>query len=504
MVKRICRMLALCVLLVLTAGLVEEGLVPEENAIHVLSNEDSSRVVYGEKEYTTYPYTSVEGMEYLEYIRLEITTIVKEDGTYERSIGVVIPKKYMTDRGDEIVAYMESIVPEGATLEREENANNAELSFIVKKDGMSLEDLNLFTQDYFGSEDCILTITDSYGYHTSFFGSVISSTIPRVPNPFRMRKTYYENIDFSELFQEEMPQMFQPILEYKMVLEDGFVSTNGSTDVIVEQMALHESMEIYENTERWFQPVSVDIETKIRGKNRYNEVISTRFDHEFRPQDEERILSAFLGDTDETMESFKQKYGIDFVFDGDVLTITRKGTAQEMTDSAKAIFSDATYMYTTDDQPFKLFYEVSAGIQTGSPYKVIMYDGEGCTYTHSISLPFGCRITESTVDGDGTMNRYQISGGQSWSNVIISGKGVNYGTLGIYVTLLLTIVAVLWCLHKQGRLQPMIATLSDKVRALRTEDVIKEVQPVKKEADPIVIEYDALEDIDIEIDISTD
>ncbi len=517
-------------------ALLEKEYVTEQNSAYVFKGGDNL-IRYGEKEFSTYEYAYAEEQSYVEYYGISIYTTVNEDESYDRSIVFAVPKESMETGEAEKKAYLESLVPEGATFTWEEveqpasfttSANVPQILFTVEKTEMSLEELNAFNKAYFGSEKC------------QFTASRVGTD-----SPFSWTKMFVEEIDFSRYYEQGMS--FLPQVHYYIKSEDGYaMAGSGDTYEAEDFSNISQSKKYTISGNRTFYVGNIDVETKIMGKDRFEREIRLTFDKAATEQDLNSILQnikeQFGGE-----EDYQETYNVEITGENEsdtlVLVIKQKGSAEEFFESDLALFGKSTLMsYGVDYKPLRLR-------NTFSFYMAIDWDGIIRYRTDELSISYKVTGAPGTNIKYCPDENYDVHGRKAnvegtWHEVMysvastnIAGVQWNLWAIVFWVLLLVAFAgAILWS-YKYGYLTKGIEFAKTRFKEIREEnrkttDDFKEEetldrnsllktetmttnipQPIKDSADTedvsteqeepwiAVIEESALEELDIEIDV---
>ncbi len=133
----------------LSDALVEEGYVSSDNASSIFSAGDNY-VIYKGESYSSYSsYIYVDTVESLSLDYIDILTEAASTSTFNRTVVFHVPESSMSSKGDEILAYMESLTPSNASYTTEDG-DDGETLIIYNANDLSADDLLAFDLAIFG------------------------------------------------------------------------------------------------------------------------------------------------------------------------------------------------------------------------------------------------------------------------------------------------------------------------------------------------------------------
>ncbi len=131
----------------LSDALVDEGYVSSSNSSSIFSYGDTE-IIYKGESYTTSSTIYLNEVESLSLENVDILTEVTSPNTYNRSIIFYIPESSMESKGDEIDSYMNSLTPSNASLTTDED--NSCTLYIYSANDLTSEGLSDLDQAIFG------------------------------------------------------------------------------------------------------------------------------------------------------------------------------------------------------------------------------------------------------------------------------------------------------------------------------------------------------------------
>lgn len=155
--------------------LVNNQFVSSSNAGKIFTS-GSNSVTYNDQSYSTNQHISLNQMSYVSLDSVHILTDISEDGSYNRKVVVRVPAASMSKKGEEIKAYLNGVVPAGATAEWGEDGGLT--IFTVSASNLTVEQLAAFDRTVFATEDVSVTAADvSKSYSPFTFAQFLSESI---------------------------------------------------------------------------------------------------------------------------------------------------------------------------------------------------------------------------------------------------------------------------------------------------------------------------------------
>lgn len=153
-------------------AVVDQGFVDSSNAGYIFTTGTTS-VSYGGQSYDASNYISVDLVSYLPLDRIEIATAASDIDTFDRTITYYVPTSSMSQKSDEIHAYLEGLCPSGATGTwiTYDNGDAYEIAIA----GQTAEGLQSFTQGALDSAQCAITVTKPADFSEAYTEEAQSS-----------------------------------------------------------------------------------------------------------------------------------------------------------------------------------------------------------------------------------------------------------------------------------------------------------------------------------------
>lgn len=154
--------------------LVDNGFVDASNA-NMIFADGTVTMIYNDQTYNTNNKINVNQIEYVTIDAIRITTKVNDLNHYDRKVMIQIPQASMDKKGEEIKAYLEGMVPSGASGEW---SGSDTMLFTVTENNMDASRLEYFNKALFGSQNCTVSELDVSEYYSPFtFVSSLSEHI---------------------------------------------------------------------------------------------------------------------------------------------------------------------------------------------------------------------------------------------------------------------------------------------------------------------------------------
>lgn len=154
---------------------VNNQFVDSSNAGKIF-NIGSTSVTYNDQTYSTGNNIRLNDMSYVSLDSIHILTDINEDGSFRRQVVVRVPGASMSKKGDEIQAYLNGVVPTGATAEWGEEGGLT--IFTVSASNLTAEQLAAFDRTVFDTEDVSVSAVDvSESYSPFTFATFLSESI---------------------------------------------------------------------------------------------------------------------------------------------------------------------------------------------------------------------------------------------------------------------------------------------------------------------------------------
>lgn len=154
--------------------LVDNGFVDASNADMIFAD-GTVTMVYNDQTYNTNNKINVNQVEYVTIDAIRIATSVNDLNHYDRKVMIQIPQASMDKKGEEIKAYLEGMVPAGASGEW---SGSETMLFTVTENNLDASRLAYFNKALFGSQACTVTELDVSEYYSPFtFASSLSEHI---------------------------------------------------------------------------------------------------------------------------------------------------------------------------------------------------------------------------------------------------------------------------------------------------------------------------------------
>ncbi len=465
--------------------LVEKGLVSSSNASDIFEL-DGNKVLFAGEEYTTrYNDISIDEIEYLSINSIDMLTDAKEYDCYDKTIVISIPESSMEKKGEEIKTWLEARVPSGATGEwtTDDDSNSI---YTVSKEDMTAEQLEVFLNEYFDSDACVVTQDD----------------ITEDMSPFSFNIGLYETVDFTNYVVGD--RAYYTDINYYVKGENGYVGGRYLDDLIYyadnDEDDYYSDYEGYRNGGSdygegnltpyyaYFQKVykvdEVNIETNIGFFGGLSRTISFTLDGQ--PTDEEKtaILDKInalgvaydMQQAQENTDSTESATEVEPTTDGEastgtdaapqwkvkvsekveeddyIITIEQSGSREEIKASTEALFGHDGDLYAVKDFAFfKPTYDVAV-YDDFSLGDFVDYTTEDADARYVLKTGFGSKmefanIEEAKTDGSEVTLKKGVLDGVS---MVCYGTQLNLWAVFFYLFIVIALVSVVIAVFKSG------------------------------------------------------
>lgn len=491
-------------------AVVEKGFVDSSDASNVFSLGDNT-VAFAGNTYSVSDYIECDRMETIPINSINLYTDVKGYDCYSKRIELSIPDSSMDLKGAEIKAWLAERVPEGAEANWVEDGTDS--VYTVSKSDMTAEALATFLNEYFDTENC----------------TVEQRKITEDMSPFSFNIELVEMVDFSNymsgdsLYDIDINYLVKGENGYvggdylydlayyteEEVLAGDYEGYNyGDED--------YYSGNTYEYT-GYFQKVykvkNVSIESKIGllgglsrefaftldgepTKDEQQEILDNidalgvaYYEEKAWEEEQERLAEEALNDlvedamteseetseedaTEETTEEEKPiepEWNLKIkgkVKKGNyIVTLTQKGSREEIKESSEALFDDAGDFYRVKDFGFgKLNYPVAV-YDDFSLGEFVDYTTDDITSKYVLKTGFLSKVTYTDEGDDAKIKGGKVTMEEEYAmdyvNIVSYGTQFNLWALLFYIAILAFVVSVIIVLKNMG----VFAALIEKMKA---------------------------------------
>lgn len=448
---------------------------------------------------------------FYDFKQLEISTLIHQDGTYDREIRMVMSSEGWGEKQAEVSAFLETIVPEGATYFLDAT-DGGEIWFEVIQTGMTTEELNIFNQQYFGSGECYFTMRESSGEESLL----------------ELHRDCVENIDFYYFYNPN--SRTYPTVTYTIMGEDNYVTAaNHTTNVGTWKIDLCESKTFEQNYVRIFTPLEMDIHTEVLEENRFCRTMKITLDAAPDQSEMEKIqhdIDICVARAEENFDTVAEVKISSETIDGkNIFTLIQSGTAEQMSVTDYMLYRERTYSVTT------LRYEVlNPRIYVGAYENINYYQLFGrCESSTQYTMSFTEGTKMKYYDSRCNLNRrtykpcaYEIKGTDVTVNItepdaimLVQGIRLNWWALGFWAMMSVAVVCFVLSFVNRSMLAEVKKRLTSRHRAAQEagcaeemwlykqpqEEFETKVPPVPRSepTEDIVIKDDKLQELDVEI-----
>jgi len=190
---------------------VEKGFVSSSNSSDIFALRDNTILFAGEEYSCTSNAIYVNKIEYLDIDSIDMLTDAKVYDCYDKTIVISIPELSMEKKGEEITAWLEERVPNGA--KGEWTTEGTDSVYTVSKEDMTAEQLEAFLNEFFDTDTCSVTQED----------------IRENMSPFSFNIGLIEIVDFSNYVIGD--QVYHTDINYYVKGENGYVGGSDLSDL---------------------------------------------------------------------------------------------------------------------------------------------------------------------------------------------------------------------------------------------------------------------------------
>ena len=403
------------------AALVEDGFVSSDYQSSILS-EGNTSVVYGGSSNDSDEYIYVDEVEYLEISGIDFLTDVQGIDDYTRTVIFRIPSASIEKKGNEIDAYMESIVPSGASYDAQETTDGMEYTYTAS--GLTVEEIGAFDLALFGE-----------GNYTE------EQNVDEYYSPFAFTQYFNEELLMANFLEGSS----SVVCSFYVAVSDVFnVNMTSSPDYIYNAASSYSESETYAgyyllNTVTCYPDYSCSAPMLVQ-KTYVTSAIDVKTTHgshgkkwtrtsvisftEAPSEDEDSMITARLeamvgleseGVTEDAAateeeaqtESTEEEKSVgtvtvssETVDDVYQVTIKQSGTTEEMLYSSLLLFgSEGTLMYVSEGG-FTKVTKTEAFAESVSYYSLLADYSEDFVLNYSMQLGLNAKETEITGDYD--------------------------------------------------------------------------------------------------------
>lgn len=318
--------------------LVDNGFVDASNA-NMIFADGTVMVIYNDQTYNTNNKINVNQVEYVTIDAIRITTRVNDLNHYDRKVVIQIPQASMDKKGEEIKAYLEGMVPAGASGEW---SGSETMLFTVTENNMDVSRLEYFNKALFGSQDCTVTELDVSEYYS----------------PFTFVSSLSEHIDLSD-FLADGSHSFMVTYEFQPGEFSVYSTADGTTPASAGRKSEDGYMVLAEN---WCRGEPIDFSALIQ-KKYFVQKLTVKTDKKHNG-DWERISSFTLEsipDAEEQnaiIEALKIRGETEITVDEDfsqnayTIVFTQTGKPEDICENSKLLFGRAGTIFYARDREF--------------------------------------------------------------------------------------------------------------------------------------------------------
>lgn len=306
------------------ADILVEGAVVDSSNRSSIFSDGSAKVIFGGKTFDSSYTISVNQLEYLPLERIDVLTSINDVDDYERSVIFYIPTASMSARKNEIETFLNGNVPDGADSQWESYERGTMMK--ITKAGMDLATLNAYNQKVLAAEkNEVLTEeaeneTSVFSFSTGWkekmdFSSYAGDESGRVQTNY-----YLKTADDVEIYG-------YPGERFSVAQDDAYpgygIGMSGKVASADVNYIIEKSYPIQE----------ADVTTTVKGTDSFERESVFVLANIPDAGEQEVILSRIQQKAGELAEVAGSEEDASYA-----VTVTQKGTEQELGDSSEAIF----------------------------------------------------------------------------------------------------------------------------------------------------------------------
>ncbi len=461
------------------SALVDQGLVDSSNSSYIFSSGQSSVVFNGET-YSAYDYIQLNEIEYLPLDKVDILTEVNGADSFNRSFIIYIPRTSMSQKQEEIEAYLNGNVPAGASSEWGVYEDGTTMTITGKN--MNLAELNEFNAGVLTTEGNAVTVSgresdegiftfanafredmDLSAYGGNEYGTVTTGYYVKVADGLEMTTDY----DASSFFY---------LNEDNDTYQGYGCAYDSRTSLLTVEALIKKS----------YQIVRADVTTQINGKDDFERTLSFTLGQTPAQEEQDRILAAMNDriaqierEEDlpllETFQTDEGEFG---------LTVIQNGDAETIQEDSNAVFGGNTALGRAQKKGF-LSVRNRFGFYENFTYEDFLQSAaDGFTITYTVKpgslSSFSTRISDETNEALAIAGQTMtVKGGSAvyetpykGVSVTLSGYTWNIAAIVIWILLIAALAGLIIGLAVTGVFASILRdlkTLKEKSDAARQQ-----------------------------------
>lgn len=485
--------------------LVNNGFVSSSNADMIFSV-GTVCVVYGNETYSTGSMISVSQVDYVSVDAIHILTQINELGNYGRRVVVQIPASSMEKKGDEIKAYMDSVVPKGAKGEWSEGDGCT--LFTVSADSLTAEQLEAFNRSVFDSENCSVTAADMSENSAPFtFDELLTEHIDltgylagnyssiRVAYAIKKADSYYAYESRDGISKGYTGQPWEQYSGYDLYSDSYYYDSFVDFSTLIQKAYRVKELEV--KTDRtlggdWKRTLTFSLEKTPDEEEQaaMTEALEVRAGiagAEEQPAESESAAGAETGtETDAEEPEKKADVKVSDKTSDDVysVTITQKGSGEELEESSRLLFDVKTSVFYACDREFWKVKKQEAFTETLSFGNMLEYVTDDFQVNYTAKLGLFADMQYCTADSA------EVKGGKLHAtfsnnrvNITYVGSKIDVIAILFWIFLAVGVISLLVLLVKLGVFRKKEKPAAPaEASVVNTETAPAEQSTVKEEA----------------------
>lgn len=441
--------------------LVDGQLVDSSNRSEIFSD-GTSKVIFGGKSYDSYAAISVNELEYLPLDRIDVLTAFPDAGQYDRSVIFYIPKASMAVKKNEIEAFLNGNVPDGAVSEWGEYEGGTTMK--ITQENMNLDTLNVYSKTVLASEK----------------NEIITAEAETEPSVFSFDTGLRETLELSSYAGDESGRVQ---LGYYMSAGDSIDIKNFPDETLrlteddaYEGYGIALSKKTASETigfviEKSYPLLETNVTTTVKGTDKYERTSEFVLAETPQEAEQETILARVtaLADGLAEVESSAEEGGY-------ALTVVQKGTEEEIQESGEAVFGSGGVIYYAEDKGLMKLKHQTAFAENFNFDSFVVNMAPEYQLNYTVKTGFLNGIDKDDVDAPGLddidtgAGRVSCVSGEGNAAVSFAGSKWNLPGVVLWLVILAAAAVIIRGLAVTGALKELreLAAMAGKKKPMLT------------------------------------
>lgn len=401
--------------------LVENGFVSSSNADMIFSIGTVS-VEYDDETYSAGSRISVSRIDYVSVDSIYILTQINELGNYSRRVVVQIPASSMEKKGDDIKAYMDGVVPGGAKGEWSEGDGCT--LFTVSADSLTAEQLESFDRSIFDSESCSVVTADMSQNSAPFtFDEYLTEQIDltgylagnyssiRVAYGIKKPDSFYAYESGDGITKGYAGQAWEQYSGYDLYRDEYIYDSSASFSTLIQKAYKVKELEVVTDKTLggdWKRALTFSLEKTPNEEEQdaMTEALKVRagiVETEEQSAESDSVEGTETSaeteaETEQPEEKADVKVSDKISDDVYSVTVTQKGSGEELEESSRQLFDAASSVFYACDREFWKVKKQEAFTETVSFGNMLEYVTDDFQVDYTAKLGLFADMQYCTVD----------------------------------------------------------------------------------------------------------